>query len=150
MSEDRAVSTTLNYVLGLGITFVLITGLLIAGTGFVEDQRESAMRAELQVLGQQLATDLAMADRLAATTSADNRTVTIRRNLPSRVAGKGYTVSVEGGQYPHLVLETDGADVSVQVNVTNRTDVTMTEVSGGPVQVNYTDGDEIALEEVDG
>ncbi|MFC7028484.1 hypothetical protein ACFQH8_15745 [Halomicroarcula sp. GCM10025710] len=62
--DDRAVSTALGYVLTLSIASLLVTGLIIAGSGFVEDRREQVVREELTVIGQQIGADLARADRL--------------------------------------------------------------------------------------
>lgn len=144
MSDDRAVSTTINYVLGLAIAFALVTGLLIAGGDFVQNQREDAARTELRVLGEQVTSDLMTADRLAETTR-DNETVNVERDLPDSVAGSGYTVTVTGGTDPYLVLETTSPDVEVEVELSNRTDVDMANVNGGPIVVRY-DGDSLVLE----
>ena len=49
--DDRAVSTTLGYVLSLAIASILISGLMLATAGFVEGQREQVIRSELEVVG---------------------------------------------------------------------------------------------------
>jgi len=91
---DRAVSSTLNYVLSLGIMAVLVTGLLSAGGGFVEDRQEEVIRSELEVIGQQVASDVQRADRLV-TAGDDNREVTLAQSLPERISGTGYRISLE-------------------------------------------------------
>lgn len=146
MIDDRAVSTTLSYVIGLSIAFVLVTGLLMAGGDFVDRQREATVRIELRVLGQQVASDVSQADRLVQATS-DNATVRIHHDLPDRVAGLQYQITVDGGSDPYIRMEASDVDVSVQVKVTNETDLAMTTVGGGPVAVNHTASDELELED---
>lgn len=145
MSDDRAVSTTINYVLGLGIAFALITGLLLAGGNFVQDQREQSMETELEVIGEQVAADIAMADRLAQTTT-DNDTVEVSRTLPERVGGSSYAIAVEGEDDPYLVLETRSPEVTVEVEFENATAVDNSRITGGPIVVNKTESDELRVE----
>ncbi|KPN31415.1 hypothetical protein SY89_02161 [Halolamina pelagica] len=83
LGDDRAVSTTLAYTLTLSITAVLVSGLLIAGGGLIEDQREAITRDELTVSGQQLAGGLEDADRLAG--AAENGIVEVDIWLPADV-----------------------------------------------------------------
>lgn len=135
----RAVSTTLGYVLMLGIVTLLLTGLLFASTDFVADQREGTVRSELRVLGQQVADDLAAADRLVRA-SDGGTTVTVARTLPNEVTGTAYTVAVKPGasQPTTLVLASPDTDVTVEVNVWVETDVVASTVTGGRIEVVYT------------
>ena len=74
MTDDRAVSATLGYVLVIGITTILISGLFLAAGGFVENQHERAIRAELEVVGNRLAADIAAVDRLALAAGSSGET----------------------------------------------------------------------------
>lgn len=145
MTDDRAVSTTVNYVLGLSIAFALVTGLFMAGGDFVQNQREDSIRVELEVLGEQVAADLMMADRLAETTT-DNETVRVRRTLPPRVGGSSYSVSVEGGEDPYVVMQSSQPEITVEAEFTNETNVEMTEVNSRHLIVNYTAESTLAIE----
>ncbi|QSG05906.1 DUF7266 family protein [Halapricum desulfuricans] len=136
--DDRAVSTTVNYVLGLSITFLLITGLFLAGGNFVQDQRETSIETELQVVAEQLAADVESADQLVQTT--ENGTVVVERSVPSRVSGTGYTIAVEGGSDPRLVLTSNDPEIEVTAQFSNRTAVQPTRITGGPIQVTETGG----------
>lgn len=122
--DDRAVSTVVGYILTLGITAVLITGLLTAGGDFVGDQRHGTIRDEMQVLGQQLASDLSAADRLVR---AGGTEVSVTRTLPDEVTGVGYLVTIEDSvDDPNVVditLRTENPDVSVTLGVYLVTDV---------------------------
>lgn len=136
-TDERGVSTTLGYALSLTVSMLLVSGLLIAGGGFVEDQRERTVRSELQVIGQQVSTDVATADRLASTAGAGD-VVVVDRNLPEEVTGLRYTIAVEtDGSERYLILSTDSPDVSVRVNLATETTVATTEVPGGDVRVVY-------------
>ncbi|WP_424019437.1 DUF7266 family protein [Halorientalis pallida] len=146
MTDDRGVSTTLNYVLGLAIALILITGLLLAGGTFVEDQRDRSIETELEVLGEQVSSDVMMADRLAETTS-DNESVQVGRSLPPRVAGSTYEISIEGGSDPQVVVRTTDPEISVTVPVKTSTPIEASSVSGGTIAINLTASDELRLED---
>lgn len=136
-ADERAVSTTLGYTLNLTVATLLVSGLLIAGGGFVEDQRERTARSQLQVIGQQVAADVAAADRLANTGGTID-SVIVGRDLPETVTGAGYSIAVKSdatGAY--LTLSMTSPDVTVRVNVTNETSVAETGISGGDVRVVY-------------
>ncbi|WP_435179150.1 DUF7266 family protein [Halorussus sp. AFM4] len=144
--DDRGVSTALGYVLNLTVATLVVTGLLVASGGVVEDQRQQTVRSELRVVGQQFAADLAAADELAATAEPGD-TVRIERQLPREVAGRTYTVDlVEPADQPCpgeacLVLSATGSDVTVQVALALETPVAASSVNGGPVRVRYADPD---------
>lgn len=137
---DRGLSTVLSYVFALAITAALIAGLLTATGALVEDRSEQTARAGLEVAGERLAAKLMAADRLAAT-GAD--TVVVEATLPDRVAGTGYTVTVNASA-AQLELETAATDAEVTVSVANRTDLVEQSVRGGDIAVvNTTDGLEV-------
>ncbi|MFB6085136.1 MAG: hypothetical protein ABEJ94_12920 [Halorientalis sp.] len=146
MRDDRGVSTTLNYVLGLSIAFVLVTGLLLAGGTFVENQRERSIRTELEVLGEQVSADVEMAGRLVATTTR-NESVRVSRDLPPRVAGIGYQISIEGGTDPRVVLRTFDPEITVTVPVKTSVPIESSTVSGGSIAINYTASNRLKLED---
>lgn len=137
----RAVSTTIGYTLTLVVTTLLATGLLVAGGDLVDDQRERTVRTGLEVVGEQVAAELAAADRLARTTDPGNAQT--RRDLPETIAGTGYTIDVKlnGANERYLVLSTTDPDVSVGVNVTTvkTIDHNSTPIKGGDIRVSYAD-----------
>lgn len=141
--DNRAVSTAVNYVLGLSIATILMTGLLLAGTGFVDDQRERTVRTELRVVSEQLADGVMTTDRLASTSGA--RTVVVTRDLPREVASRPYTIEVHGSDPRHVELSTSGPSVSVRVDLALLTDggaapqtpLVSSTVTGGEVTIVY-------------
>lgn len=138
MRRDRAVSMSLNYTMTLAIATILVTGLLIASTNFVENQREDVIRDELAVIGQQVASDLARADRLvtAADSNGSNLTVSVNQTFPERVAGSTYHMSIDSSD--NLVLTAAGLDVRVTVGLVVQTELeTNSSAYGGPVRIVY-------------
>lgn len=122
--DERAVSTTVNYVLAIGIVAILVSGLLIGTGDFLSDQRQQAVRMELETLGNRIAGELASVDRLSRSGGAVN--VTLRR--PERVAGSTYTTElVTGGGCPRTCVEltADRTDTTVRIPVGNRTSVSL-------------------------
>ncbi|QCJ47858.1 hypothetical protein [Haloprofundus sp. MHR1] len=144
---DRAASTTLSYVLALGITAILITGLLVAGGGVVEDQRDRTVENELRVIGQQLAADLEMADALVQ--SAPSGTVRLDRQLPPRVVGTNYAIDMvdtdDDGSANSIQLSTSNPDLMVTVSFTTHTTIADASFSGGNVNIRYT-GTKLVIE----
>ena len=134
--DERAVSLTLNYVLAIAISAVLVTGLLIAGGNFVGDQQESVVRNELSVVGQRLAADLERVDRMVAA-GDDVDAARINRSLPTAAVGERYDIELDASPEPELVLTADGADVSVSVTISNRTPLADSSVGSGSVAVVY-------------
>ena len=149
MTGERAVSPVFGYVLTLGISTLLVSGLLIAATGFVDTQRELTTESELQVVGQQVSADIAAADRLHRTDGATD--VVIKRDLPESVVGSQYTVFVrsdnEGPTDTYLRLRTVRPEVIVKVGIASETDVADSAVGGGKIVISY---DGSALEVTNG
>ncbi|WP_435069578.1 DUF7266 family protein [Haloplanus sp. C73] len=141
--DRRGSSTALGYVLSLGISAILITGLIVAGGGVMQNQREQSARTELEVIGQTVADDLASAARLA---DCDSCEVSMRIDIPERVAGESYlleVVEVDPADPQHtyrLDLRTGRSDVQASVSVRTRLPVTETSVAGGSLLVEYDSG----------
>lgn len=146
--DDRAVSTTVGYALTLGVAALLITGLLIAGGGFLENQREVTTETELEVIGEQVSADISSADRLSA---SDADAVNITRNLPDSVTGSQYTISVRTSPQTHLELRSADPEVTVRVDVAvNEAALVATDIGGGNIQVSYNrTSDELVLRNAD-
>lgn len=139
MSDTRGVSTALNYVLNLSIAALLVAGLLVAGSGFVEDSRESVVREELAVVGEQVAADIQRVDRLVV--AGDGVTVaSVTQEFPERVAGSTYILSLDPGAAEPVELSTATPNVTVTVPVRTDTGLGTGTAGGGPVTVRYDNG----------
>lgn len=128
---DRGVSATLNYVLSLAITTLLISGLLMATGNIIDDRRDSVVRSELRVVGEQAASNLMTADRLAQT-NAD--TVVVEAPGPDRVGGVGYQIRLNGTSR-EVVLETSDPAITVTIPFRNETRVASSSANGGDVEI---------------
>lgn len=133
----RGQSVALEYTLSLAVASLVITGLFLAAGDFVTSQREDVVRTELGVIGEQLAGDIAAADRLAQageTTGA----LSINASIPSTVAGASYVIEVQQtGSSTWLNLSTEDPDVLVRVRLETETPVKNDRIQGGEVSVVY-------------
>ncbi|MFC7098600.1 DUF7266 family protein [Halobaculum marinum] len=136
-ARDRATSTALSYVLTLGITALLISGLLIAAGGTVDSQRTATTQEALEVVGQQLSSRLMAADRLVV---AGGDEVVVRGTYPDAVSGTRYTVTITPGDPVTIELAASSVDVTVTVAAATNTTVAPASVSGGDVEIVYTGG----------
>jgi hypothetical protein len=146
--RDRAVSQTLNYTLTLGISAILVVGLLTVGGDFVESQRDGVVNSELEVIGERLAGDIATADRLVQV-GGGATTVNVTASLPRRVSGATYEVAVRTSDgNASLELKSDVLDESVTTPLSNRTAVAATSLSGGVFEISYNrSADKLVVED---
>jgi hypothetical protein len=148
MRDDRAVSTTLSQVFVVGITAVLVSGLVVAAGGAVEEQRDRTARQELKTIGERVATNVQQVDRLA---TRPNTTVSMQTSHPRSVVGGRYDIALRtDGDCPTGVsacvrLYAPGPGVEAVVPVSNVTAVESSEVAGGSLTVRY-DGTAVSLE----
>lgn len=92
-TDSRGVSTAVTHVLAIGITTILISGLLIASAGLLTGQQDNAGRTELQEIGNRIAEQMYLA---STNVDGSSDSVSIRLNQPPRVAGYSYTVTKVG------------------------------------------------------
>lgn len=133
---DRGTALALGYVLTLAIALVLVGGLFVAGGEFLEDERKQVVRQELEVIGQHLAANVEMADRLVQA-GDDTSTVTLNRSFPERVTGTTYRVELVSGSDPTLRLNATDPEVSVEIEIDNTTSLRRSTATGGDVSVVY-------------
>ncbi|MFB6269510.1 MAG: hypothetical protein ABEH83_06175 [Halobacterium sp.] len=146
LRDDRGVSTTLGYVLNLGVAAILVTTLLLAAGTLVEDQRERAVETELRVVSERIAADLAAADRLAR--ASDGGSVRYVIEAPSRVSGTTYEVRVNQSGNDNVVLAADRSGVTVSMDVQTELSVNASTHGSGNLVVVY-DSDTGTLEVTD-
>ncbi|WP_255195950.1 DUF7266 family protein [Halorarius litoreus] len=143
--SSRGVTVPTDYVLLVGITALLASGLLLGTGGFVGDQQEQAVRSGFTVVGNGLAADLTTVDRLADSLDGSG-SVELDTDLPDSVAGTAYQLAIVGGEvrpgvYAYdLVLTSADPEVTVRVPVRLRRPVTADTLDGGPVVVSGSPG----------
>jgi len=144
MSDDRAVSITVTHVMTIGITTILIAGLMLGAGNMLEDQRTSTGDRELLSIGDRIATELVTA---ADSGNRTNASVSIRSRQPRSSIGGGYQVQLRnkstcysGSGYDGcLALEAsaENIDVEVPVSVPNGISVQNGSARGGDVVAVY-------------
>jgi hypothetical protein len=88
---DRGASVAVNHVLALGITAILISGLLLSAATLLRDQRANNAEPELRTIGNRIAGQITEGERMIGD-SGD--TVTFYIDQPARIAGSPYEVSL--------------------------------------------------------
>jgi hypothetical protein len=141
--DRRGVSTAIGYVLTLSVTTLLVGGLLVGIGTFVDDQRTGTARDELRVVGQQVASDVSAADRLAR--AGRTSEVRITRQLPDTVTGSAYTIEVQGGDPIRIELRMRRPEVTVDLTIHVETTVSDTTVNGGAIVVRLNASDELEV-----
>jgi hypothetical protein len=162
--DDRAVSTAVTHVLAIGITTLLISGLVIGAGGLLQDQKDSAAREELTTVGNRIAVQIARADQ--AVTTSDRSRVTFHVDQPELISGGSYEADLNAGNCDdevdtpptrnadHCLVVDAGSGVDVrpvQVPVNAHNDVDVEQTGSGEFEVTasppsdptvYNDGDE--------
>lgn len=145
--DRRGVSTAVGYVLTLSITTLLVAGLLIGIGGFVEDQRKGTARDEMRVVGQQVASDLSAADRLATVGTPSE--VRVTRQLPESITGAAYRIDVRPGATDDdpvtIELRMTTPAVTVEMAVRTATPVAESSVGGGDLAVELNPSGELEV-----
>lgn len=143
---DRGNAYPLSYAVTLGITTVVVTGLLIAAGGYVEDQRSHTTERELSTIGATVVADLSAADRLAAT--SPNGTLAMTLHVPRDVSQGAYSISLlTSGACPSdrqsmacLELRTSASGTVVALPFRNETRIGNSSAAGGRLGVVYRNG----------
>ena len=147
--NSRSMSMTLNYVLVLSISAVLITGIIIAGGTFVENQRKQVIEGELRIIGNHLAGNLEQVDRYVRAGSGTTSDAYINQTFGTDATGSTYGVQLdERSETTQVVLNSTSPDVSVRVNASVQTDVNIADsyADGGTISVAYDEGsDELVI-----
>lgn len=120
------------------IAVLLISGLIVAASGHVSDQRSRTARAQMDVVAQQVAGSLEAGDRLVRM-DAENEPdqARLERRLPDDILGSEYTVHVTGS---HVRVSSPLSDQDVSVAHQSETAVDSATIhGGGPIRVAYDD-----------
>lgn len=139
----RGLSTALGYVLTLGITVILVSGLFVAGGNFVDSQREEVVRTELEIVGEQVATHVNSADRLNESGMGETN-VTIEQRFPPSVVGTAYRITLEADDQ-RLRLTTDNPSTEVTIPLANTTTIADSSASGGQIVIEYDQGEDAVV-----
>lgn len=160
--DDRGVSVALSHVLTLGITAILVAGLLMGATAMLDGQSERGAERSLETIGERVASEVASVDRLArAEPESRDVVVELRVDHPSEVSGVTYSIEIQDGNQcspPEapllegvekcLILSAPGARTTTRVPVVVKSGIdTGTSVQGGAMTISYdSTSEEITLE----
>jgi len=143
---NRGVSITVTHVMTIGITTILIAGLLLGAGNILDGQRERTGDRELRSIGDRISTEIALAANRGLSEDAN---FTIRSRQPEGSVGGSYVVTLtdrsdcyERSYYDGcLVLESsnEGLDVEVPVGVPDGVTVENGTAIGGDVEIFYDD-----------
>jgi hypothetical protein len=111
--DDRAVSIAVTHILTIGITTILITGLLVGGSGLLESEKDRATRTELRTIGNRMAEEISSAYYSAP--DSDGARSVVRVSHPDYVAGENYKVRIAEGSDCSGPAIPDGSDAKCLV-----------------------------------
>lgn len=142
---DRGVSFPLSHVVTLGMTTLVVTGLLASAGGYITAELDRSAARELAAIGEDLAADLAAADRLAG--GAPGTNLTLEVSLPQRVSGGDYVVALETAgscadperSVSCVVLRAPDVGVRRAIPFRNQTAVASGSTTGGRLAIVYRD-----------
>lgn len=144
MGEDRAVSVAVTHVLTIGITTILISGLLLGAGSMLDDQSDRAGERELRSIGDRIAGELVTAAIEGHRTDAS---VEVRTRQPGTVVGGSYALELTddaecyaGSGYDgclYLRSSQTGIEVAIPISTPADVQVEPNRGLGGDVVVVY-------------
>lgn len=146
--DDRAVSIAVTHVLTIGITTILITGLLVGGSGLLRDEKQRATQTELRTIGNRMASEISSTYYSAE--DAGSGTMAVRVSHPEYVAGDNYNVELREDCNAPAVSSMDcialatpggGEEVVVPIDPTIELKNPGVTVSGGSFYIVVEDSD---------
>ena len=146
LDDDRGVSTAVSYILAIGITVILVSGLVVGMNSMMGSQSDRALDSELRVIGEGLGSEITSVDRVAMNAN-EGDTHIMRIEAPMFVAGEPYRIELdpnEGESHARLVLITSERQHTVFLNT--RSEIAHSSVQGGTLWI-ATDGSELRLTE---
>lgn len=147
LDDTRGVSSAVSYTLAIGITIVLVGGLVFTFGGLLDGNLDRTTDSELRVLSEGVATELTKVDNIANRTD-DTGTYATLLQAPTDIAGQSYTITVgdetcQGLDGPCVLVETDDRSHHVPINSSHELTGS---VDGGDFWIVVT-GDTIELME---
>lgn len=139
--DTRAVSPAVTQALTIGISTILITGLLIGGSSFSNIKTDNTVRQGLQDVGSGVASDLVRLDQFD--TDGVSGTVSFTSEYPDRVGGESYEIRlVPGAEFTKIYVNSSSSELGTAVRFENETAVCSATASGGQLAIAYDTGAE--------
>jgi hypothetical protein len=139
MGDTRAVSPAVTQALTIGISTILISGLLLSGGQYIENRQEDTVRTGLQDIGSGVSSDLVRLDQFQ--TSGLDEDLLFTSAYPSELGGQGYRIEVVDGSPVTITVSSTAEDLSTTVRFESDTDVCDSTIGGGTIVVAYDHDD---------
>lgn len=135
--DTRGASITVTHALTLGITTILISGLLLSSAGLIQEQQNRVIESGFNDISQSVVNELLRIDRLAE--GNVNSDITSRVPYSQRVGGVNYEIAIDTLPNGNGVVTVKTIDGTIDVPVRIQTDASVCEreVNGGPIKVVY-------------
>jgi hypothetical protein len=137
MADERAVTPAVTHAMTIGISTILITGLLIGAGQLMDDQQSYVVEGGLENVGGAITSELVRVDQFDKT--GVDSDITLTASHPSKVGGQTYDIILDPGSDEttlHLNA-TDQSELTVLTRFDNETAVCPSVVDGGTVVVAY-------------
>jgi hypothetical protein len=133
LRDDRGSSPLVTHVLTVGITAMLMIGLLASAGTFLQSQQEHSARQQLRDVGGDMSRQFVRLDQL----HQDRRVETVALNTshPGTLTGQSYTVFLERTPEPHLRLRMAATSLNVTVPLGVQTSVAESQTSPGSMTI---------------
>lgn len=141
-SDSRGVSPAVTQALTIGISTILVTGILLGGGQLIENQKESIAREGLVDIGSGIAADLVRLDQF--NTSSLDSNIAFTSRYPDRIADEQYRIKlVPTSSRTNIYVNLTSSDYSTVVRFQNQSNVCPSTADGGRLTVRYdtTSGD---------
>jgi hypothetical protein len=135
-ADTRGVSPAVTQALTIGISTILVTGLLIGGGSLIDGQTEDIAREGLIDIGSGVATDLVRLDQF--NTSTLNADVEFRSRYPERIAGEQYRITLAPtSSLTKIYVNSTVEDYSTVVRFENQSRICPGTADGGTLTVRF-------------
>lgn len=137
--DTRAVSPAVTQALTIGISTILITGLLVGGSSYIDTKRENTVRQGLQDVGSGVASDLVRLDQFNTSGISDD--ITFSSEYPDRVGGESYRINVvPNTARTSIYINSTSSNLGTEIRFENTKDICDSDVRGGEIIVAYDAG----------
>jgi hypothetical protein len=131
--DTRAVSVAVTHALMIGITALLITGLLIGTGTLLENQQDRTAQQQVDQVGADLLSHVDRLDQLNDT--GETVGTSLRLDYPATIGGGPYTLALVDGSGPlrtewTLQIEVEAVDRTVHYPIANHTSLTESRARG--------------------
>lgn len=135
LRDRRGVSTAVAFTLAIGISIILIAGLLVSMGALLESQETRAIDSELATVGEGLAVDIEEVARMSDQVDRGDDVLAMRIEAPDTIAGIPYSVRIRKPTVDDVQLEIVTRDRSYTVDLVGAEVVEPGSIPGGTIWI---------------